>query len=195
MGEKMRIILAGLLGAIAMFVWTSIAHMATPLANIGFSRLNHEQIVLDAVKQGVEKPGLYFFPWVDPNDPKMMEKSAALMKTNPSGMMIVQPAGSSFSMAPMLVKEFVKELAQAMIAAFLLSLTVLAGYLARVGFVTLVGVFAALGSDASYWIWYGFPLSYTLATITIELVGAVAAGLVIAAIVRPRVDPRFPLGS
>ena len=191
----MRIILAGLLGAIAMYTWTSIAHMATPLTNIGFSQLSNEQTVLDAVKQGVEKPGLYFFPWVDPNDPKMMEKSAALMKTNPSGMMIVQPAGGTFSMAPMMVKEFVKELAQALIAAFLVSFTVLAGYLARVGFVTLVGVFAALGTDTSYWIWYGFPLDYTFATISIPLIGAIAAGLVIAAIVKPRVDPRIPLGA
>jgi len=67
----MRILLAGLLGGIAMFVWTSIAHMATPLAAIGFSKMNHEQGVLDAMKQGVgDHAGLYFFPWVDPNDPR-----------------------------------------------------------------------------------------------------------------------------
>jgi hypothetical protein len=46
--------------------------------------------------------------------------------------------------------------------------------------VTLVGVFAVLGTDVSYMIWYGFPLSYTLAVMTIELVGAFAAGLAIA---------------
>jgi len=183
----MRILLAGLLGGIAMFVWTSIAHMATPLAAIGFSQMRHEQVVLGAMKQGVgEKPGLYFFPWVDPNDPKMEEKSAALMKTNPSGMMIYQPAGASFGMGPLLIKEFAKELAQSLLAAFLLSLTLLTGYVARVGFVAAVGVFAALSTDVSYWIWYGFPTDYTLAVITIELVGAVAAGLAIAAILKPK---------
>ena len=170
-----------------MFVWTSIAHMATPLAAIGFSKMNHEQGVLDAMKHGVgDHAGLYFFPWVDPNDPKMEEKSAALMKTNPSGMMIYRPAGASFGMGPLLVKEFAKELAQSLLAAFLLSLTLLTGYFARVGFVSLIGVFAALGSDVSYWIWYGFPTSYTLAVITMELIGAVAAGLAIAAIIKPR---------
>ena len=182
----MRIVLAGLLGGIAMFVWTSIAHMATPLAAIGFSHMSHEQVVLDAMKQGVgEKPGLYFFPWVDPSDPKMEEKSAALMKTHPSGMMIYQPAGFTFGMGPLLVKEFTKELAQSLLAAFLVSLTLLTGYIARVGFVAAVGVFATLSTDVSYWIWYGFPTDYTLAVITIELVGAVAAGLAIAAILKP----------
>ncbi len=183
----MRILVAGILGGIEMFVWSSIAHMATPLANIGFSQMSHEQGVLDALKQGVgDKAGLYYFPWVDPSDPKMMEKSARLMKTNPSGMLIYQPAGATFTMAPLLVKEFAKELAQSLIAAFLLSLAALTGYFARLGFVVTVGVFAALGQNTSYWIWYGFPGNYTLAQIVIGLGEAIAAGLVIAALVKPK---------
>ena len=63
----MRISLAGLLGAIAMFVWTSIAHIATPLATIGISRMSHEAPVLAAMQDGVgAKPGLYVFPGLIP---------------------------------------------------------------------------------------------------------------------------------
>ncbi len=183
----MRIFIAGLLGAIAMYAWTSVAHVATPLATTGFSRMADEPAVLSAMKSGVgAKPGLYFFPWVSPSDPKMMEKAAALMKTNPSGLLIYQPPGASADMTPMLIKEFVKELAQSLIAAFLLSFTVIAGYLGRAGFVAGVGAFAVLGTDVSYWIWYGFPASYTLANMTIELIGAIVAGLVIAWWLRPR---------
>ncbi|MDE2265181.1 MAG: hypothetical protein KGL29_04725 [Alphaproteobacteria bacterium] len=177
----MRILIAGALGALAMFLWTSIAHVATPLATAGFSKMQNEAVVLNAMKQGVgAAQGLYFFPWVDPDDPKMMEKSAALMKTNPAGLLIYTPPGTRVSMTPMLIEEFVKELAQSLIAAFLLSMVAIAGYFRRVLFVTLIGAFAVLGTDVSYWIWYGFPLSYTLAAMTIELVGAFAAGLVIA---------------
>lgn len=183
----MRILFAGLLGAIAMFVWSAVAHMATPLATIGISRIPQESVVLDGFKSGMElKSGLYFFPWVDPNDPKMTEKSAELMKTNPNGILIYHPPGGSYDMTPLMMKEFAKELAQSLIAAFLLSLAALAAYTARVGFVFAIGVFAALGTDTSYWIWYGFPLSYTLATVAIALGEALIAGLVIAAIVRPR---------
>lgn len=181
----MRIIIAGVLGAIAMFVWTAVAHMATPLAQIGFSKMADEKVVLDAFQRGVGPDGLYFFPWTDPKDPKMEEKSAALMKTMPNGILVYHQPGAVYDMAPLMAKEFGKELAQSLLAALLLSLTVLTGYLARVGFVSLIGLFAVLGTDASYCIWYGFPRDYTLAVMTIELVGAIAAGLVIAAIVKP----------
>lgn len=177
----MRILIAGLLGAIAMFVWTSIAHMATPLDSAGMSHMANEPVVLSAMQKGVGgKAGFYFFPWVAPDDPQMMTKAAALIKTNPSGILIYQPPGASVSMMPMLIKEFAKELAQSLIAALLLSMTMIAGFFRRTLFVTLVGAFAVLGTDVSYMIWYGFPLSYTLAVMTIELVGAFAAGLAIA---------------
>ena len=59
----MRILVAGLLGAIAMFVWTSIAHMATPLDSAGMSHMANEPVVLSAMQKGVGgKAGFYFFP-------------------------------------------------------------------------------------------------------------------------------------
>jgi hypothetical protein len=183
----MRIVLAGILGGIVMFVWSAIAHMATPLAYTGISKMQNEKAVLDGFKQGIGKDeGLFFFPWTDPKDPKAMEKEVVLMKTEPSGILIYHPPGADTDMTPMLVKEFAKEVAQSLLAALLLGLTALTGYFVRVGFVTLVGVFAALGADTSYWIWYGFPLSYTLAVIAMQLIGVIAAGLVIAALVKPK---------
>jgi hypothetical protein len=177
----MRILIAGLLGAIAMFVWTSFAHMATPLDSAGISQMANESVVLSAMQKGVgDKSGFYFFPWVSPADPKAMEKEAALMKTNPSGFLIYHPPGASTDMTPMMIEEFAKELAQSLIAALLLSMTMIAGFFRRTLFVTLIGAFAVLGTDVSYMIWYGFPLTYTLAVMTVELVGALAAGLAIA---------------
>ncbi len=59
----MRIILAGVLGGIAMFVWTSIAHMALPLGEAGITEIPNEQVVLTAMQTNIgEKPGLYIFP-------------------------------------------------------------------------------------------------------------------------------------
>ena len=183
----MRILLAALAGAVAMFVWTAIAHMMTPLAYTGFSKMANEPAALAAMTTDnvSTKPGLYIFPWTDPKDPKAMEKYQALAKTNPTGMLLYRPAGDDFgsNMAPMMIKEFLKQLLQALIAAWIVSM-IAASFIKRVGIVTAIGLSAGVATNISYWNWYGFPLSYTLAQITLELVSAIVAGLAIAAVLR-----------
>ncbi len=184
----MRILLAALAGAVAMFVWTSIAHVATPLGYTGFSQIPNEAAVLHTMTDSIgAKPGLYFFPWINPTDPKAMEKSAALEKTNPSGLLLYRPTGAGMGsdMAPMLIKEFLKQFVQALIAAWIVSM-IAAGYVTRVGVVTLIGVSAAIATNVSYWNWYGFPSDFTCAAILTEIVSGLVAGLAIAAVLRPR---------
>ena len=183
-----RTLIAGVAGGIAMFVWTSIAHVMTPLGHTGITPIPNEEPVLAAMQASMgDKPGLYFFPWVDPSDPNVEQTYTAKAKTNPSGFIIYHPAGTVDGMMPtQLIGEFAKELVQTLIAAFLLSLTVLASYLSRVGFVTAIGVSAGIATNVSNLIWYRYPLDYTLAFVTIEVVGALVAGLAIAAIVRTR---------
>jgi hypothetical protein len=70
----------------------------------------------------------------------------------------------------------------------LLAQTRLASFTSRLGFMVVVGVLAAIGTDVSYWNywnWYGFPLAYTAAYITTEIVGFVCVGLVATAMVKP----------
>ncbi|HEY5337660.1 MAG TPA: hypothetical protein VIJ85_05625 [Rhizomicrobium sp.] len=179
----MRILIAGLLGAIAMFVWTSVAHLATPLATIGISQISDEAAALPALDNSVGvQPGLYFFPWVDPKDPDMPAKTATLQKAHGHGLLIYSPAGVNIetSMVPMLIKEFIKQFVQALIAAAIVSMMIGATFLMRWGAVTLIGVSTGIATNVSYWNWYHFPLNYTLSQITIEVVSAMVAGLAIA---------------
>ena len=128
-----RIFLAGLLGGIAMFIWTSIAHMALPLGETGVREIPNESIVLDSMQTNIgEKPGFYYFPGlgVGPN-PTHEQKSEAMKNMNkslahhPSGILIYHPAGSRpFQMARYLSVEFMTELAEAFLVVFLLALGV-----------------------------------------------------------------------
>jgi hypothetical protein len=180
----MRILLAGLAGAVAMFVWTAIAHMATPLGAIGFHQMPNEPAVLHTMNDSIGmKGGLYFFPWVDMSDPKAMEKSEALEKANPSGILLYRGPGQGMDsdMTPMLVKEFLKQFVQALIAAWIASM-IAAGFVTRAGVVAAIGVSASIATNVSYWTWYAFPLDFTLAAIIIEIVGAIVAGIAIAAL-------------
>jgi len=184
----MRVIIAGILGGIAMFIWTSIAHVVTPLGSTGMSQIPNEAPVLAAMHASIgDKSGLYFFPWVDPSDKDAMAKSAVAMKSNPSGLLIYHPPSAEVeSMTPMLVEEFAKELMMSLIAAWLLSMTMIGAYAMRVVFVAAIGVSGALATNASYWIWYGFPTNYTLAYMLIEVIAGLVAGLAIAAYLRPK---------
>lgn len=182
----MRIVLAGILGAVAMFVWTSLAHMATPLGNMGLSQIPNEAPLTAEMQRVIgDKDGLYIYPWVDPKDANAMKDYAAKLAHSASGLLLYHAPGASGDMTMALVYEFVKEFVEALIAAFLLGWAGIASYLGRAGFVTLVGVSASISTNASYWIWYKFPCSYTLAYIAITLIGYLVAGLVMAAIVKP----------
>jgi hypothetical protein len=58
-----RVWLAGLLGAVAMFAWTSVAHMALPLGHAGIKEIPNEQGVLTAMRASIgDTPGFYFYP-------------------------------------------------------------------------------------------------------------------------------------
>jgi hypothetical protein len=178
----MRILIAGILGAIAMFAWTAVAHMATPLGMTGFSRISDEAPVLAAMSGAMgAQGGLYIFPWVDPNDPKMMEKVAELEKVNPHGMILYHGAGQNMEtdMGPLLTAEFIKQLVQTLIAAWIASM-IAAGFATRWLTVIGIGISASIATNVSYWNWYGFPMDYTLAQIVIEIVGAIVAGAAIA---------------
>ena len=179
----MRTIIAGLVGGIAMFIWTSIAHIALPLGQTGFSQIPGEATVLASMHQAIGNgSGLYFFPWTDMKRSDAMAEETAKLKVNPSGLLIYRPPGGEGMTTTTLTVEFAKEVAVSLIAAFLLARAALFSYAARVGFVSAIGLAATLTTNVSYWNWYGFPASYTLAAMVTDLVGYFAAGLVIAAI-------------
>jgi hypothetical protein len=82
--------------------------------------------------------------------------------------------------------EFLTELFEALIAAWLLAQTGLVSYASKVWFVVLVGLAAAITTNVPYYTWYGFPRRYTAAHVFVAVVGYVCAGLVIAWLIKPR---------
>jgi hypothetical protein len=182
-----RIILAGVAGSIAMFVMMSIMHIS-PLAQVGFSQMTNDGPALAALQTATgNKPGLYIFPAVDMKAKDAMAQMTARMKVEPFGIMAYQPPGSVGGFSPLLlVREYAKELVQSLLVATLLSFALLVTYWGRVGYVVAVGVISTMTTNLSYWNWYAFPTSYTLANMTIEVSSFLAAGLVIAVLLKPR---------
>ena len=59
MGKKL---LAAVLGGLAFFAWSSIAHLLLGLGNVGISEIPNEQAVVGSVKANITQPGMYIFP-------------------------------------------------------------------------------------------------------------------------------------
>jgi hypothetical protein len=193
MNTTTRIFLAGILGAIAMFSWTSIAHMALPLGDAGVQNTMDDDALLSAMKTTVkDKDGLYIYPTMGlPADATReqqhaaMEKYAEKIENNPSGFFIYHPAGSRpMNMGKFLTIEFVTELVEALLAVWLLAQTRIVSFVGRVGFVTAAGIMAAIATNISYWNWWGFPGNYTAAYILIQVVGFFLVGVVAAIMFR-----------
>ncbi len=187
-----RIVLAGVLGGIAMFIWSSVAHIVLPLGEIGVQEIPNEATVLSSMSSTLGGAnGLYLFPatGAGPNATRA-EKQAAMrdygkkLAANPSGILIYHPPGQSALTPRQLGTEFLTELIEALLAAILLAQTRLASFASRLGFVALVGLTAAITTNMPYWNWYGVPANYTAAYMIVEFVDFLAAGLVLAALVK-----------
>ena len=187
-----RILLAGILGALAMFLWSFVAHDVLPLGTAGISEMPSEPAVLASMSSSLgERSGLYMFPGFGLGSNATRQQKAAAMQdyekklaSNPSGILIYHPPGASGMTPARLGTEFLTELIEAFLLVFLLAQTSLVSFGSRVGFVALAGLLAAIATNIPYWNWYGFPLTYTLSYMTIEVVSFLIVGIVAASILK-----------
>ena len=188
-----RIVIAGVVGGIVVFVWSFLSHVILPLGATGLhtDALPGEAALLNAMKENIPESGMYFIPGMDlsiTDAAARQEAVAAKMKANPVAFLVIQKEGAEGMMPRQLISEFVANIFCALLAAIILA-EVGSGYFMRVIIVTLLGLFAWLAVDVSHWIWYAFPSDYAMAQGVDHVVGWFAAGLVLAAIVKSRKVP------
>lgn len=188
-----KILLGGVVGGIVIFVWSAISHIVLPLGEVGIKDLPNEEMVVTAMRANITDPGFYFFPGMGLSAGMSKEEKQASMqrwqekyRQGPNGILIYHPQGQDPMMAKGLLIELLSNIAGALVAAYLLAKAVvgIASFGGKVLFVLLLGLFASLAIDISYWNWYGFPGSYTLVQIIDQVVGWGLAGLVLAAIIK-----------
>ena len=193
MNTGTRILFAGLLGAIAMFAWTFVAHTLLPLGEAGVKNTVNDEGLLTELKSTVKnKEGLYIYPTMGlapdathAEQSAAMEKYAQKLEKNPSGFFIFHPAGSRpMNMGKFLTIEFITELCEAILVVWLLAQTRIVTFGGRLGFVIAAGIMAAIATNISYWNWWGFPTVYTVSYMFIELVGFFLVGIVAAIMFR-----------
>ena len=170
-----------------MFAWASIAHMVLSIGEVGIRDIPNDAELLSAMQSKLGgASGFYIFPAMerDANRKAVMASYGQKLAANPSGLLIYHPPGGQALTPGQLGTELLAEVAEALLLAWLLAQTRLGSYGSRLGFAAVCGVLAALVTNISYWNWYGFPGGYTAAYATTQAVGFVAAGLVIAKLLK-----------
>jgi hypothetical protein len=186
-----KVILAGILGGIAMFIWSSFAYRVLPLGEAGVSELSSEIPLLEQMKSSLhERSGLFLFPGMHLDLAKTEQEKAVIKKQyeeavarGPVGLLVYHPT-RPLAMARWVTVEFITELVQVLLAVALLAQTRLTSFGGRVAFITIAGVLAAITTNVSYWNWFGFPPRYTASHMFIQIIGFFVAGLVAAFVLR-----------
>jgi hypothetical protein len=189
-----RIALAGLLAGVGMYIWSSVAHIALPLGEAGISEISNEEPVLGALQTAIGgQSGFYIFPGMDlQHDMKQYE---AKLASSPSGLLIYHPPGRKALTLWQLITEFLTELVEVLLAVYLLAQTRLTTFGARLAFFTVIGIISGIATNIPYWNWYGFPGTYTVAAVSIQVIGFIVAGAIAAMMMRERAPNRAAVAA
>jgi hypothetical protein len=179
----MRVVIAGLLGGLVIFIWGAVSHMVLPLGEMGMAEAGNEDAVIAVLKENMPKAGVYMVPGL--STAQMADEAAvasykAKSVANPNAFVVYQPEGrDGTQMTQNLLHQYIGDTLAALIAAMILALgpfSKLKRILLSVG----MGAFAWLTVSAPYWNWYRFPQDFSLANLAMLLVGWLLAGFVMA---------------
>ncbi|MEP7211894.1 MAG: hypothetical protein ABI791_02385 [Acidobacteriota bacterium] len=179
-----RIILAGILGGLAMFFWSAISHGAL---DFGVEPLSNEAAVVANLQANIAEPGFYFIPGIDMKNSTEAEQAEWTKKyeAGPNAIVIYHPTGKKAFGAERMGTELASNILACAFAAFAISF-VSAGFVMRAMIGPIFGLVGWLSIVASYWNWYRFPTKMVETELIDQLGGWLVAGIVIAIIVKGR---------
>jgi len=183
-----KTILGGIIGAVVVFIVSSLWHTVLGLGEIGIKAVPNEDAVQTALRSVITEPGFYIFPAPNMTAGRTKEQKQAdfasyqaKYRQGPRGILIYSPGGTDFKFPKAMLNQFIFNLAAALILAWILAAGA-AGttYGTRVLIVFLASIFAGIVILLPYWNWYEFPLSYVLGDIAGWAVSWFCGGLVMA---------------
>lgn len=180
----MRVLVAGLIGGIVMFIWGVTAHMALGMGEAGFRQPLNENAALAGLQEGLgTQAGVYVLPALDPkkmNDPNEVLSYSLKAVRSPYAWVVYQPQGTDMTrMGPQIGRQWAGDTLAGLALAFVMGLAGL-GFRRRLAIAAAAAVFAWLSSMLPYWNWYCFPLDFTLAALAEQLIGWLIAGAAMA---------------
>ncbi len=180
----MRIVIAGLVGGLVMFLWGAVSHMLVPIGEMGMQVPTQQASAIAALGASTQGPGVYMYPSPPKDDWKDEAKMAAFAESargQPYAFVVYQPGGNPVndSMAPSLLRQWGSDTLAALVAAWILALGAF-GFGKRVLIAAALGSFAWLAISVPQWNWYQFPLDFTVGSLLGQVIGWTASGAAMA---------------
>jgi hypothetical protein len=163
-----NIVLAGVAGAVVLFIWSSLSWMILPWHQKTLHQFKDDAMVTAVLQANVDKSGVYLLPAETEADNRSPAVFAAVSLEGRRGM------------TSALLIYFVTECVAALLAAWLLSKTTISSYSGRIAFILVFAIAAAIIASLPNWNWWGFDSQYTLAAMADIIIGWLLAALVMA---------------
>ncbi len=188
-----KVLLAGLAGGVALFVWGIVAWTVLPVYGGALRTLPGEDRVVQALREGGATRGVYVVPALPRNLRKAGTPAseadqawAEKFRRGPRALLVYDPSGRSPTrMFRPLARALALCLAAATFSAFVLSRLRIHGHFARIFFLTALGLFGWLLGPALLGVWFFYPADYLLAALAEALGGWLIVGVVQAGMVKP----------
>lgn len=173
------LLLPVLVAAVAVFVVSSVVHMALPLHKSDMKGLPGEDAILDAMRKAGVQGGEYMFPWCGSMEAMNSPEMKAKYERGPTGSLVVRPGGG-FGMGKALGQWFVLCLVTSLLVAYVCSLGLKAGDPGVFRFASATAFLGYAFGSATNSVWKAVPWSTTAKFVFDGLLYALATGGVFA---------------
>jgi hypothetical protein len=193
----LRILLAGIVGGILIFIMGATNHMAFHLLDRTFKNLPEPDTFSEQLKTRDLNHGFFLFPGMPTAEEQKDEATMAAWNdryaAGPSGMLLIVHRGPLL-MGELMGKELASNFIAALLAAWIISLAGSdVGFFRRWLAAVVIGLIGWFSFIASYGIWYRFPHDFVHDEALCALLEWSVAGIAIAAIVhRPPLTATQP---
>jgi hypothetical protein len=168
----MKILKAGVVGGLIVWVWYALSWMALPWHQTTIEHFKDETAVAKVITENAPISGIYLMPTVH---------NAETAK-NPMVFASVYLPGMPVSMAQAIGVSVVKDIIVALLVAWMLMQAAYTGYIGRVLFVVVFALAAAISSQVAFWNWWKFDMNFVLVGMADLVISWFCAGLVMAKI-------------
>jgi hypothetical protein len=192
----MRIVIAAFAATLAVFLWGTISWLVLPLHDMQFKSFTNQSAVSGAIVEGAASAtasgtAMYRVPGTHRADGSEVSREGWEQAFNrgPFVLAMVRTGAAPWSIGQRMAGSLLIQFIGTLTLAWILKHCPKQTYWGRVGVCAAAGFFAGVVAWLPAWNWWDFPLGYCLVNGADLLIGGLAAGLVLARVIRPHITP------